>query len=110
MKHKPTIFIDPRLIFDQRQYEKLIRQTTKSDDVREKGKSDQQDLQWQTVIGQEFAINIICSECDASKRNETYYENCSIKLTLPRCLLNHGNGNGELNYSTFKSDLIEKGE
>lgn len=124
MKHKSKMFIEPRLIFDKKQYEKLINKTAKSNDVYDDSKSDHQDtakfhstaaensnnFQWQTVIGQEYAINILCSECDASKRNETYYENVSIKVSLPRCLLNHGNGDGELNYSSFERYLIEKKE
>lgn len=122
MKNKTREFIEPNLIFDKQLYEKLINRTTKSIHVRDEGKSDEQgsvkshstaaenstNLQWETVIGQEYAIHISCSECDASNSNETFYENVSIKLSLPRCLLNHGNGNGELNYSSFEKYLIEK--
>lgn len=122
MKHKSKIFIEPRLIFDKQLYEKLINKTTKSNDVHDEGNSEQQgsekfhpmdaenanNLQWETVIGQEYAINISCGECDASKSNKIHYENVSIKLSLPRCLLNHGNGNAELNYSSFEKGLIEK--
>lgn len=125
MKHKSSKrFIEPRLIFDKQQYEKLINKTTKSNDVHDEGKSDQgkadqfpskaaensNNLRWPTVISQEFSFDLSCSECDASKGMETYYENVSVKLSLPRCFLNHGNGNGELNYSSFEKHLNRKSE
>lgn len=119
MKHKPKEFIESRLIFDKKKYEKLINKTPNSNDVHDEDHSDQSssaaagnsnNLKWPTTISQEFAFDLLCSECDASKRKGTYYENVSIKLSLPRCFLNHGNGNGELNYSSFERHLIEKSE
>lgn len=111
MKYKSKLFINPRLIFDQQQYEKLINKTTSSNDVHDECKSENSNnLQRQTVVGQEFAFNVSCSECDASKGNETFYENVLIKLTLPTCSPNHGNDDGELNYSSFKKHLMGKSE
>lgn len=115
VKHKSKMFIDPRIIFDKQQQEKLISQSTKSSyqgtaKFHSTAAEKSNNFQMQTVIGQEYVIDILCSDCDASKRNATYHENVSIKLSLPRCLLNHGNGDGELNYSSFERYLIEKKE
>lgn len=107
------MFIPAHKIFNQTQYEKLVRQpdrdksnSNKQNETESSNGDNSKEFIQQMRISEEFSVNITCNECKSKSINETFDEYVAINLSLPRCRLNHNADNDD--YSAFERFLIEK--